>query len=236
MPQVNASTELWVRVLVYLVARLTRNRATRDLVPVVKPALDALEAAAAAADRSERGLIEARAHRDGADDDLDEAVTAFEGELLLFVGKKRGASPYKKCFPKGLVAVTGARIPDEIRLVKTLEGTVARELKDEDFAKRLLPRIAAAREEMERQVPLLTGAIEGFAGAWSVELAARHDLRRQYRIVFAELVKLFPENMRKVNSFFRDVGSARKGAGAKEAGEEAEVAGGGSAREDGPAG
>lgn len=114
-------------------------------------------------------------------------------------------------------------------MVKSLEGTIARELKNEDFAKRLLPQIVAAREEMERQVPLLRAAIEHMATAWSVELAARHDIRRQYRIVFAELIKIFPEDMKKVNSFFRDVGPARKPPpAADEPGEEVEPPGGGS--------
>lgn len=221
MPKVTASTELWLRVVVYLLARLTRNRRTRGLVPLIKPVLQALEAAAAVADRFERALIEARAYHDGADDDLDDVVTAFEGELLIFVNKQRKSSLYKKCFPKGLQAVTRAPIPDEIRLVRTLEGVIARELENEDFAKRLLPRITAAREEMERQVDLLKQAIDQFASAWSAELAARHDLRRQYRIIFAELIKLFPEDMKMVNRFFRDVGSARKPpAGDDEAGEE----------------
>ncbi|MDI7269882.1 MAG: hypothetical protein QME96_17970 [Myxococcota bacterium] len=228
MPKVAASTELWGRIVVYLLARLTRNRQTRHLVPIVKPALAALETVAAAADRAERALVEARAYHDGADDDLDGPVTAFHGELFLFVGKHLKSSLYKKCFPNGLVAVTGARIQDEIRLVKTLEGTIAREVRNEEFAKRLLPRITAAREELERQVPLLRAAIEEMATAWSAELAGRHDLRRQYRIIFAELIKLFPENMKKVNSFFRDVGPARKAA-AEKAGEEVEAPGGGGA-------
>ncbi len=85
MPKVSASTELWLRVALYLIARLTRNRRTRGLVPLIKPVLQALEAAAAVADRFERALIEARAYHDGADDDLDDVVTAFEGELFLFV-------------------------------------------------------------------------------------------------------------------------------------------------------
>ncbi len=216
MPRADASTALWVRVALYVIARLTRNKVTRDLIPVIQPALDALDAAAAAMERAERALVAARAHYDGADDDLDEVVTAFEGQLYLAVGKNRKAALYQKCFPNGLLAVTGARIPDEVRLVKTLEGAIARELGDADYAKRLLPGIAAAREEVEAQVPLLQKALDAAAAAWSVELGARHDIRRQYRIIFAELVKLFPDNTRKVNSFFRDPGSARRGGGAAE--------------------
>jgi hypothetical protein len=216
MPRADASTALWVRVVLYLIARLTRNKTTRHLVPVIQPALDALDVAGAGMERADRALIGARAGHDGADDELDEAVTGFEGELYVSVGKNREAGLYKKCFADGLVAVTGAKVSDEVRLVKTLEATIARELRDAEFAARLLPRITAAREEMERQIPLLQQTLDAAATAWSVELAARQDIRRQYRIVFAELVKLFPENMKKVNSFFRDPGSVRRGAVADE--------------------
>ena len=237
MPRVDASTTLWVRVVLYLIARLARNKTTRHLMPVIQPALESLDAAAAGMERADRALIGARAGHDGADDELDEVVNGFEGELYLSVGKNRKADVYKKCFADGLVAVTGARIPDEVRLVKTLEGTIARELKDEEFAKRLLPQMTTAREEMERQLPLLRKAQDDTAAAWSIELAARHDIRRQYRIVFAELVRLFPDNMKRVNSFFRDPGGARRGGDAEE-GEGAEetppVAPGSAGTEPGP--
>jgi hypothetical protein len=206
----SASTSRWQRVVVYLVARLTRNRLTRSLVVLIQPALDHLDETEATMSRAERALTLARAYYDGADDDLDEVITQFEGQLYLHVGKNRKSTLYLKHFANGLVAVTGARIPDEIRLVKTLEGVIARELPDVTFATTLLPQIIAAREEMERQVPLYQAALSASANAWAAELAARHDIRRQYRIVSAELTKLFPESWRKVNTFFKDIGTIRR--------------------------
>ena len=223
MPSEGSSTNLWRRIVLYLVARLTRNRRTRHLVAVLQPALDALAAAADGAREADEAMILARAEYDGTDDDVDEVATGFEGELLLSVGKKRKAAIYGKCFPNGLVAVTGARIPDEVRLVKTLEGTIRRELPDADFAQRYLPRMTAARVEMERRIPLMQKAMDDAAAAWSVELAARADLRRQYRIVYAELLKIFADNPRKANSFFRDPGTG--GRAAEETGPEPGPAG-----------
>jgi len=208
-PGANASTRLWTRIVVYLIARLTQNRLTRHLVAFIQPALDHLEATELATFAAERALVVARAHHDGADDELDEVVTQLEGQVYLHVRKDRKSALYKKLFPNGLVAITAARIPDEIAAVKILEAAVARELDGVDFATRLLPELRAAREEIERQQPLLQTAIDALSRTWAAELAARHDIRRQYRVMFAELIKLFPENIKKVNSFFRDPGTPR---------------------------
>lgn len=211
-PSASASTSLWVRIVVYLLTRLTRNRLTRGLTAFIQPALDALEASAAATARAERNLVIVRAQYDGADEELDEVVNQVEGNLLLHVQKNRKAPLYQKVFPNGLTAVTAAPVPDEIAAVKLVEAAMARELVDVEFATRLLPELRAAREELERQVPLFQAAVDEVGRLWAAELAARHDLRRQYRIIFAELVKVFPDSMKKVNSFFRDPGSARRAA------------------------
>lgn len=223
MPAVTSSTDLWVRVVVYLIARLTRNRLTRLLVELIQPALDSLEETAAAMKVAERAMIIARAQYDGADEELDEIVARFEGELLLHVGKNRKSPLYRKFFPKGLVAVTGAKVSDEVRLVKTIEAAIPRELPGVEFAIRLLPQITTAREEMETQMAAFQVSLDASATAWAGELGARHDLRRQYRIVFAELIKIFPESMKKVNSFFKDVKSARRSSGSTEDTEELNV-------------
>jgi len=140
-------------------------------------------------------------------------VRQVDGRLLVHVGKNRKSDLYRKIFPQGLVAVTGARIEDEVRAVKVLEEAIARELAGVDFAVELGPKLRAAREEVEVQLPPYQAALDALAAAWAAELAARHGMRRQYRVVHAELVKLFPDNLRKVNSFFRDVGARRTAPG-----------------------
>ncbi len=222
-PPANASTALWIRVLVYLVASLTRNRAVRDLVPLAEQGLDTLEGAAAATAKAERALVGAAALRDAADAELDEVVNEAEGRLYLAVGKNRKSPAYQKAFPNGLVAVTGAPPADEIRLVKVLEDTFKRDLADQPFVADVLPRLTAAREELERQLPLHQAALDAVATAWAAELAARHDARRQYRVIYAELVKRYPDSLRKVNAFFRDIGAPRRPVAAEEVDEAAEA-------------
>jgi len=210
MPLETTSTSLWVRLVLYLIAHLTRTKTTRPLVPVVQTPMEALERAAAAVETADRASVTARATLDAADSDLDEQVAFFEGELAAHVGRDRKDPLYRRHFPKGLRAITRKRPAEQLRIVLTFEDTARRELPGVEFATIRLAKIAEARQEVERRIPVVQRALDDLALAVAAERDARDRLRGAYHVVFAEIVKLFPTRRAKINSFFRDPRGARK--------------------------
>jgi len=204
MPSSKSSTSVLVRLVIGLIACLTRNRATQAVVAIIQPAFDALLAAAETVAAADRAYVTARAVAGAADSDLDEQVALFEGELFNHAGRSRRSGIYRKLLPQGLQAITRKRGAAQFPAVRALEENIRRELAGIDWAQARLAKIVATREEMERQMPLEQRASESLAVALAAERAAREDVRRQYRLVYAELVRLFPDNMRKANSFFLD--------------------------------
>jgi hypothetical protein len=72
-----------------------------------------------------------------------------------------------------------------------------------------LPRITAAREELERQQAALQKAKSDLLDVRAAERAVRIEASAQYRMMYGELVKRFPHNLRKVRGFFRQERGAK---------------------------
>ena len=197
------STLVWIRAILYLVGRLVRERTTRHFAPALRTLVEALDRAVAATESAIRAVTDARSAVDAADADIDEEIGSFEADLLLSVGKNRKAARYRKVFPKGLVGATRTRSGEQAQLARRVEESIERELPDVPFAQEALPKIRAAREELERREATLRTAQDNLGAARAAERAARMEASSQYRIMHGELVRLFPYNLRKVQGFFR---------------------------------
>ncbi|MBN1774634.1 MAG: hypothetical protein JXB32_25460 [Deltaproteobacteria bacterium] len=197
------STVVWIRTILYLIGRMMRDRMTRQLVPGLRTTVEALQRAGAATETAIGVVTDARSAIDAADADLDEQVDAFESVLLRSVGKNRQDLRYKKLFPKGLVGATRTNLVDQVRAARRIEEGIARDLGDVPFAVEALPKIAAAREELERQQAVFQASLDDLARVRADERTARMEASAQYRIMYGELVKLYPHNLRKVRGFFR---------------------------------
>jgi len=197
------STVVWIRTILYLIGRMLRDRMTRHLVPALRTTVEALQHAAAATETAIGVVTDARSAVDAADADLDEQIDAFESALLRSVGKNRQDLRYKKLFPRGLVGAIRTSLVDQARTARRIEEGIARDLGDVPFAMEALPKITAAREELERQQAGLQAALDDLARVRSDERTVRMEAWSQYRIMYGELVKLYPHNLPKVRGFFR---------------------------------
>jgi hypothetical protein len=197
------ATMVLVRIYLYVIGRLSRDRATRHLVPPLRTVIESLETAAAHTETAVRAVTDARSGVDAADADLDEQISAFESALLLSVGKNRKSPRYKKLFPKGLLGATRTDPADQVRQARRIEDGITRDLGDQPFATDALPRITAAREALELQQAALQQAKDNLADVRAAERTVRIEASAQYRMTYGDLVKLFPHNLRKVRGFFR---------------------------------
>lgn len=185
----------------YLLARL---KSDPDVVTAIKgfesaqTALRQVNEAERAAYRRESAAV---AVRDHADFRLDETVRGFELALLASVSKNRQAREYKACFPDGLTAVIAAPVREETQAVKRIQARLA-ELPSSDFKKHLAS-LTAARQALESADSTLEEATNGHASAMTREMTARREWIRSYRVTYAELLSLFPENKRRVEAYFR---------------------------------
>ena len=188
----------------YFVARL---KADPDVAGLAKT-FDAVQEALRKGNEAERQLYRQEqvlvAARDHADFKLDEAVRALEIALFASVAKNRKAKEYKAMFPDGLTAVVAAPLNDEMNAVKRIESQLAERSAE---MKKFLPTLTGARQALEKGMADMQKAANDHAVAMVKEMTARREWLRSYRVMYGELVAQFPENRRRVESYFRPRGA-----------------------------
>jgi hypothetical protein len=163
----------------------------------------------------EQTLEEAEAIIEVRDRTTDKTLRSFELRLLDLVGKNREDPRYRRYFPEGLRAVTEADARKvEPKLVRTLIKTL-----DEDQNKPGLSELHAAyRDRFQTCVDAVEAADTACAQIetqWAFENdVALVELRNQWveerTKLHAELVKLFPNDPARVESFFKRFAKVRK--------------------------
>ena len=196
------STTVWIRTILYLMRRVGKEGGTRQLVEGLRPSIEALDRVSAAVELAQRALVGARADVDAADNDLDEELAILDFNLLQSVGRNRKAAAYRKVFPEGLTGATRTNPEDQVRLCRRIEEVLARDFAGDTTVQPSLAAIRAAREEMDGRLAVHRQAVDDLNAARAAERQARIDAGDAYRIAYAELVKIFPQNLRKVRSFF----------------------------------
>jgi hypothetical protein len=194
---------VWIRTILYLIGRVGKERTTRHLVDALRPTVDTLDRVAAATETADRAVVAARAAVDAADNDLDEQIATLEAMLFLAVARNRKDTRYRKVFPNGLTGATRTNAGEQVRLCRRIEEVLVRDFADDASMQEASARITGTREELGRRLAAYQQAVDDRNAARTAERRARIDAGDARRIAYAELLKIFPQNLRKVRSFFR---------------------------------
>lgn len=198
------STTVWIRTILYLMRRVGKEGNTRHLVEGLRPTVEALDRVLAAVEAADRALVSARADLDAADNDVDEQLSILDFNMLQSVGRNRKAAAYRKVFPDGLTGATRTNPEGQLRICRRIEEVLARDFAGDATAQQSLAAIRVAREDLERRLAAYRQALDDLHAARAAERQARIDAGDAYRIAYADLVKVFPQNLRKVRSYFRE--------------------------------
>ncbi len=210
-PQKTNSSEVMVDMFGhYLQARLKADPEVADLDVTFECAQSALERACEARRTARRALQQALAARDYAAFMLVRQVSYFQLALLAHVDRDRGNPLYRRYFPDGITPVVELPPGPLVETVRVMEAG----LEAQSDAPGLAPwrgRLAADRSKLEAAAAALQEARVAHERAWGAERTARAGWLDAYRSTYGDLVKRFPSDRSKVESFFRPGRKSRRG-------------------------
>ena len=197
IPPLSTSPDGVIRFGVALAAALEADPETTMLAGPMRAANERVRAAGTARTAAREAAVASLALRNRADFEADRIVRRLDAEALLLADRNRGRSPYRELFPEGVSAVVAAPIPEEIELIKTLEGRVAAIPALAKYG----PDLAKAREKVEKALAVHTAATRTETEASADVELAKSDWQRQYRAVYGSLLTQFGDKAQ-AESFF----------------------------------
>ncbi len=208
---------------VYLEARLKAEPIAAGLVGLFEKAQREL---ISSNDRELKARIAAqiaRAARDHESLEMERLISKFEMALLTTVDRNRMSPMYKFFFPDGLKTIGRIGSLEKIERAKVLESALAglgrSDVVDKTAPVALghvektetgpavslkvwLPRFTAQRIKLEAAVSARLDAKVSHTDAQAFEVKQRAHWTATYDAVHVDLLKLFPGDRKKVNSFF----------------------------------
>ncbi len=192
----------------YLGARLKADPSVADVQSGFEKAQDALSRANDRQRSARRGLQDALAARDYAAFLLSRVLAHFRLAVLGHVDFARAGPLFARYFPEGERRFTLLPLPRRIERIKILEADLVT-APDAAGLRSWGLKFAEQRENLERAIAEWQQARVVHTEAQGAEVTERSYWRNAYRTAFADLVKLFPADRRKVETFFRP-GPARR--------------------------
>ena len=168
----------------------------------------------------EKSLVRAEAMRVESETAVEQTLGSIDLSVLAASGRKRTAEPYVATFPKGLTGAIEprgrAQLAEATRIANHLapvEGASPAGVTDA-----IKTEVATLRERLanfERALNAEDAVHTAVLAAFASELAARRAWREQYRKTHGLLTAHFGQDKRKVESFFKAPGKAKKSKPAK---------------------
>ncbi len=187
----------------YLRARLTAHP---ESAPLVHTLADASSALVAANERQREALAtlqDALSSRDYAALVTDRMLTQFRLAVLSHVNSDRSDRLYARYFPKSSLGPQAQMSP--AWLVARINRLTAY-LEDDGSPEALKPwasRLTEQRIALEKTMSVAGVADDTHANAQLAEVMQRSTWLGSYRGIYGDLIKLFPADRKKVESFFR---------------------------------
>ena len=174
-----------------------------------------LEGAHAARAALEKSVVRAEAMRVGSETALEALLGSIDLSVLKASGRKRTAEPYVSTFPKGLTGAIAPRGRAQLAEAQRIANHLAPGAADSPagVTDALHGEVALLREatlDFGRALDTEEAVSTAVSAAYAQELAARRSWREQYRKDFGLLTALFGVDKRKVESFFKAPGKAKR--------------------------
>jgi len=199
----------------YLIARLKADPAVASVHVSFEKSQVALNKANERQRSAGRSLMEAVAARNYAAFLLWQEVSQFQRAMLVHVHGKRETPLYVRYFAEGEPPFSTLSMPRRIEKVNVFEADLGTE-PDAVGLKPWAPRLAEQRVALEKSIAAWQHAKVLHLQAQDAEVTERSNWLKTYRTVHAELVKLFPVDRKKVDTFFRPRRSPRGGTAPEE--------------------
>jgi hypothetical protein len=212
----DASENLFYSFGLYLEARLKADPAATGLFGTLEKAQRNLSAANERELKARAEAFIALAARDHDDFVLERLISKFELALLFEVDKNRTSPVYERFFPKGLSYESQLSAEARIDRSKFIEAALA-DLDHVEAAaasvktgtpgkisfKSWKSTLALQRSKLEAAVATYRAAKGAHDGAQAAEVKERSAWLDTYVSIHVDLLKLFPGDRRKADSFFR---------------------------------
>lgn len=186
----------------YHLASIKADPEAKHLVAPTEKAIAELVKRQQARQTAATAALEHHALLERSDFDLDAELRKVQLLVLAQVDKNREAPAYRACFPDGISPVVAMRGTEQARAIEQLVPTLAAQAPDVAKAHgatlEKLAQTAAAEEQAWQK------SRSDEAQAFTDEIIARSQLLRQLKKNRASLGVLYPDNPRRVRSYFRD--------------------------------
>jgi hypothetical protein len=200
IPSDKASSERLLRYARYHLAALKADPLAAQLAEASQVEVTALTQRHRSRLEAEDQSAEAAARLGRAEFDLDEAVRRVELEVLASVGKNRDSDEYRATFPQGLTAFVAARGEAQVRKVQALVAALRARIPNLGESRSPeLDQLGAKLIETERSAKT---SLDALTTITLEERLTRTNLVRQLHKNRAALGVLFPQDRRRVASFF----------------------------------
>ncbi len=187
---------------VYLEAKLSAHPETAGLFATFEKAQLALIAANHRERRAQRAVHLALASRDDADFLMDRLLFKFQLAVRSDANGDRTNAGYKRLFPVPVSDHEGLSPVRKLGIVMNLESVMVGST-DVPSVKAWMPLMAAQRAKLQEALAVWEKAERAHAEMFAAELVERDRWRDTYDAIYADLIKLYPGDRKKVESFFR---------------------------------
>ena len=152
--------------------------------------------------------VEALVYR--AEIDLEKTLKQIEGRVLLFVDKNRKAEPYVTAFPNGLTGPLAPKGRAQSIEGRRIVGTLGPETGVSADVTSLLPNVLTSATALDDRCTALEAADRAALAALALERTEVRHWRDQYRKDHGLLTALWPNDKKRVESFFKHVRQTKK--------------------------
>jgi hypothetical protein len=200
IPSDKSSSERLLRYARYHVAALKADPLAAQLAEAAQVEVTALTQRHRSRLEAEDVFAESEARLDRAEFELDDACRRVELEVLASVGKNRQAAEYRATFPQGLTAFVAARGEVQVRQIQALVAALRARIPSLGETRGPeLEQLGAKLVEAERSSKT---SLDALTTITLEERLARSNLVRQLYKNRAGLGVLYPQDRRRVASFF----------------------------------
>jgi hypothetical protein len=140
-----------------------------------------------------------------AETDLEDQVKQVEGHTLLSVKKNRQAEPYITAFPKGLVGALAPRQKGQSAEARRIVSSLGPETGVPAAVTALLPEVLRLATLLDERCDAVDAALRAAVAALAIEKTELRRWREQYRKDHGLLTVLWPNDKKRVESFFKKV-------------------------------
>jgi hypothetical protein len=193
----------------YLAARLKADPMTGGLHSVLSKASAALATAHARERKAQSDLQEVQSARDYADFLMDQLLGEFESAVYAVAKRDRSHPLYVRLIPKPVSKQVRTLPAEQVVRVASIEKDLA-EAGIPEVLKPWLAKLADQRVKVEKAIAAWREAWLAHSTALYAEVNERSRWLHTYRSIHADLVKMFPGERKKIDSFFRPIRTARR--------------------------